>query len=40
MSKKKTYGYQSGKVGIGINQEFGINIYMILYIGSQQAPTV
>ena len=30
--RKQTYGYQRGKVGKGINQEFGINIYTLLYI--------
>ena len=29
--RKQTYGYQRGKVG-GINEEFGINIYTLLYI--------
>ena len=26
--RKQTYGYQKGKVGGGINQEFGNNIYI------------
>ena len=30
--RKQTYGYQRGKVWGGINQEFGINIYTLLYI--------
>ena len=29
--RKQTYGYQRGEVE-GINQEFGINIYTLLYI--------
>ena len=29
---KQTYGYQRGKVGGGINKDFGINIYILLYI--------
>ena len=31
--RKQTYGYPKGQVGgRGINQEFGINIYTLLYI--------
>ena len=30
--RKQTYGYQRGKVGGGINDEFGINRYTLLYI--------
>ena len=30
--QKQTYGYQRGNVWGGINQEFGINIYTLLYI--------
>ena len=31
--RKQTYGYQRGKVGVGgINWEFGINVYTLLYI--------
>ena len=30
--RKKNYGYQSGKGVRGIYQEFGINIYTLLYI--------
>ena len=29
--RKQTYGYQRGK-GRGINQEFGLSIYRLLYI--------
>ena len=29
---KKKFGYQRGKVGGGLNQEFQINIYTLLYI--------
>ena len=29
--RKQTYGYQRGK-GVGINWEFGINIYTLAYI--------
>ena len=29
--RKQTYGYQRGKVGGGINQEFGVKIYTLLY---------
>ena len=38
-SQKQTYGYQIGNMGGGINQEFGINIYILLYINDQQGPT-
>ena len=38
--RKQTYGYQSGKGG-GINQEYGINIYTLIYKrDNQQGPTV
>ena len=30
--RKQTYAYQRGKEGGGINQEFGINRYTLLYI--------
>ena len=30
--RKQTYGYRRGKGWGGINQEFGINIYALLYI--------
>ena len=30
--RKQSYGYQRGKEGGGINWEFGINIYTLLYI--------
>ena len=30
--ENKLYGYQKGKVGGGINQKFGINIYTLLYV--------
>ena len=31
--RKQTYGYPKGQVGgRGINQEFGINIYTLLYV--------
>ena len=32
--RKQTYGYQRGNVlrGEGINKEFGINLYTLLYI--------
>ena len=31
--RRQTYGYQKGQAGgRGINQEFGINIYTLLYI--------
>ena len=30
--RKQIYGYQGGKVGGGINQEFGINRYTLPYI--------
>ena len=30
--RKQTYGHQRGKVGGGINLEFGINRYTLLYI--------
>ena len=36
--RKQIYGYQKGKIRGGINQEFGSNIYTLLY--SQQGPTV
>ena len=29
--QKQTYGYQRGKVGGGINWEFGVNIYIHIY---------
>ena len=29
--RKQTYGYQRGKPGGGINWEFGIDIYTLLY---------
>ena len=40
--RKQTYGYQSEKGdGGGINQEFGVNRYTLLYkIDKQQEPTV
>ena len=39
--RKQTYGYQRGKVGRGINQEFGTNIHTTTYkIDNQQGPTV
>ena len=42
--RKQTYGYQSRSVG-AINQEFGTNIYILLYIyththNKQQRPTI
>ena len=30
--KKQTYSYQEGKVGGGVNYEFEINTYTLLYI--------
>ena len=30
--RKQTYGYQGGREGGGINSEFGINIYTLLYV--------
>ena len=30
--KTQTYGYQRGKVGGGINWQFGIDIYTLLYL--------
>ena len=30
--RKQTYGYQRGKIGGGINWEFGIDIYTLLYL--------
>ena len=30
--RKQTYGYQKGKALVGINQEFGNNIYTLQYI--------
>ena len=30
--QKQIYGYQRGKVGGGIHQEIGINVYTLLYI--------
>ena len=30
--RKQTYGYQRGKVGGGINEEFGISSYKLLFI--------
>ena len=41
--RKQTYGNQSGKMEGGIDQEFGSNIYTLLYIykiDNQQGPTV
>ena len=39
--RKQTYGYQRGKAEEGVNQEFGVNIYPLLYkIDYQQRPTV
>ena len=42
--RKQTYGYQRGKGGVGggINQEFGNNVYILLYIKwiKKQGPTV
>ena len=41
--RKQTYGYQrdSGEVGGEINQELGINIYILLYIKKNTlGPTV
>ena len=29
--RKQSYGYQRGRVGGGINKEFGINIHTLLY---------
>ena len=39
--KKQTYDYQRGKTREGINQEFGINRYTLLFIKQikKQGPT-
>ena len=41
---EQTYGYQRGNMGERINQELGMNIYILLYIrlniDNQQGPTI
>ena len=39
--RKQSYGYQRGRVGGGINYEFGINIHTtVRIINKQQGPTL
>ena len=40
-TQEQIYDYQGGKVGGGINWEFGINIWTLLHkIDNQQGPTI